>query len=285
MEKNESLSIAAGPLIQMAPLDVHSQDDNDNNGPEAVEEAVQTLQASNEGTVLMDASKRVSHCPPGLLSLNQFTHLSVHKEEQSECDCYTKCVGGPIIYSYVVRDHTGRKMFSVREYEDCCQQQCCGLERSFTLRFTDITGCEAITLRRLSACNFGSVELMVHSGPGSPIGYAVWSSCCLFKISSQLSIQNERRETVLKMAGETCMSMKCCGSRIHFQVSSLDGTIIGDISTYGSKLQYDIQLPLDLDVKLKAVILGACVSIDIMLFGKSEEGILCEILKVLKCSK
>ncbi|XP_062386441.1 phospholipid scramblase 1-like isoform X3 [Sardina pilchardus] len=262
MEKNESLSIAAGPLIQMAPLDVHSQDDNDNNGPEAVEEeAVQTLQASNEGTVLMDASKRVSHCPPGLLSLNQFTHLSVHKEEQSECDCYTKCVGGPIIYSYVVRDHTGRKMFSVREYEDCCQQQCCGLERSFTLRFTDITGCEAITLRRLSACNFGSVELMVHSGPGSPIGYAVWSSCCLFKISSQLSIQNERRETVLKMAGETCMSMKCCGSRIHFQ------------------------LPLDLDVKLKAVILGACVSIDIMLFGKSEEGILCEILKVLKCSK
>ncbi|KAG5286680.1 hypothetical protein AALO_G00017610 [Alosa alosa] len=127
---------------QMAPLDVHSQDDNDNNG----------LEASNEGTVLMDI--RTSHCPRGVLSLNQITHLVVQKN--SEDNGFTECCGGAIIYIYVVKDCTGRKMFRVLEEEDCCLQYYCTSGRSFTLHVPDITGREVITQIKPNVCNWDS---------------------------------------------------------------------------------------------------------------------------------
>ncbi|XP_076151876.1 phospholipid scramblase 1-like [Alosa pseudoharengus] len=264
----------AEPLIQMAPLDVHSQDDNDNNGPEAVaEEAVQTLQASNEGTVL-DASKRASHCPPGLLSLNQIPYLVVQKE--SKDNGFTECFGGAIIYTYVVKDRTGQKMFRVTEDEDCCLQYYCTSGRSFTLHVTDITGREVITFIKPNVCNCGTVEVEIQCAPGIPIGYIISTSASRPK----LTIQNERREPLLMMAIESCLPIRCCGGRFHLKITSLDGTIIGTISLVEDKTKYELQFPQDMDAKLKAIILGACVFIDIVFLGETESGMIWSVTKL-----
>lgn len=102
------------------------------------------------------------------------------------------------------------------------------------------------------------------------MGYVTqtWHPCL-----PKYTVQNERREAVLKITGP-CVPCRCC-TDIDFKIKSLDEkSIIGKISKHWTGVReaftnaddFGIQFPLDLDVKMKAVMLGACFLIDFMFF-------------------
>uniref|UniRef100_A0A8C4SUG7 Phospholipid scramblase n=1 Tax=Erpetoichthys calabaricus TaxID=27687 RepID=A0A8C4SUG7_ERPCA len=97
--------------------------------------------------------------------------------------------------------------------------------------------------------------LEVHAPPGTPIGYVVQN---WHPFIPKFTIQNENREPVLKY-------------RVHAVVAdvlSLDGNSeVGMITkqwggilreAYTNADNFGVQFPMDLDVKVKAVMLGAC---------------------------
>lgn len=79
---------------------------------------------------------------------------------------------------------------------------------------------------------------------------------------------------MLRISGP-CVICSCCAD-IDFEVKSLDDKyVVGKISKHWTGLikelftdvdNFGIQFPLDLDVKMKAVMLGACFLIDFMFF-------------------
>ncbi|XP_069329229.1 phospholipid scramblase 1-like isoform X2 [Eulemur rufifrons] len=180
---------------------------------------------------------------------------------------------------YEIKNSLGQRVYFAVEDNDFCTRNCCGPSRPFTLRIIDNMGKEVITLTRplrCSSCCFPCClqELEIQAPPGVPVGYVIqnWHPCL-----PKFTIQNEKREDVLKIAGP-CVVCSCCAD-IDFEVKSLDEQIVvGKISKQWSGLlreaftdadNFGIQFPLDLDVKMKAVMIGACFLIDFMFFEKT----------------
>lgn len=79
---------------------------------------------------------------------------------------------------------------------------------------------------------------------------------------------------MLRLTGP-CIVCSCCAD-VDFEIKSLDDKyVVGKISKQWTGLvrelftdvdNFGIQFPLDLDVKMKAVMLGACFLIDFMFF-------------------
>ncbi|XP_019388501.1 PREDICTED: phospholipid scramblase family member 5-like isoform X2 [Crocodylus porosus] len=146
-------------------------------------------------------------------------------------------------------------------------------------KIADNAGREVITVNRPLRCNSCLFpcflqELEVQSPPGTIAGYVVqnWDP-----LLPKFTIKNESKEDVLKIIGPyaTC---GCLGD-VDFEVKALNEiSPIGKISKYWSGFVNDvftntanfgIQMPVDLDVKIKAVMIGACFLIDLMFFEHS----------------
>ncbi|RXM36855.1 Procollagen-lysine,2-oxoglutarate 5-dioxygenase 2 [Acipenser ruthenus] len=140
--------------------------------------------------------------------------------------------------------------------------------RPFTIKVLDNYGQEVLTLSRPlkcvgCCCPCCLQELEVQAPPGNPIGYVIqdWHP-----LKPKFTIQNERKEPVLKMEGPCC-DCKCCSDTI-FEVKSVDEAhVVGKIckqwtgffrETFTDADNFGIQFPMDLDVKIKAVMIGAC---------------------------
>lgn len=103
----------------------------------------------------------------------------------------------------------------------------------------------------------------VSAPPGTILG-TVEQEWSIFKPS--FSVKNANGEVVLRIEGPFC-TMSICGN-VEFKVMSADGTReVGCISKQWSGLAremftdtdyFGITFPLDLDVRIKAVLLGAC---------------------------
>ncbi|XP_059124349.1 phospholipid scramblase 1-like isoform X2 [Peromyscus eremicus] len=115
------------------------------------------------------------------------------------------------------------------------------------------------------------IQMEVQAPPGVTIGYVVqtWHPCV-----PKFTVQNEKRQDVLKIVGPCIVCS--LGGNIDFKIKSLDEKIVvGRISKHWSGFlkelltdvdNFGIQFPIDLDVKIKAVMLGACFLIDFMFF-------------------
>ncbi|XP_021108452.1 phospholipid scramblase 1 isoform X2 [Heterocephalus glaber] len=204
------------------------------------------------GAPWMPAPPPPLNCPPGLEYLSQIDQILVHQQ----------------IELLEVEDN------------DCCTRNCCGASRPFTLKILDNLGREVITMERplrCTSCCFPCClqEIEIQAPPGVPIGYVTqkWHPCL-----PKFTVQNERREDVLKIIGP-CIVCSCC-SDIDFEIKSLDEqSVVGKISKQWSGLvreaftdadNFGIQFPLDLDVKIKTVMLGACFLVDFMFFESTD---------------
>ena len=82
----------------------------------------------------------------------------------------------------------------------------------------------------------------------------------------KLTVQNKRRQPQLKIHGPNVVCH--CSSDVNFDVKSLDETVVvGQISkqwvgflreVFIDADNFGISFPMELDVKVKAVLLGAC---------------------------
>lgn len=169
---------------------------------------------------------------------------------------------------YAISDASGQPLYFAAEDNDCCTRNFCGPARPFEMNILDThTHQEVIHISRpfrCSACCFPCYlqEMEISAPPGNVIGSLVqnWSV-----IEPNFSVKNEAGEIVLKIEGPcwTCS----CGGDVVFKVMTLDGKEVGNISKkwsgFGKELftdadNFGISFPVDLDVKIKAVLLGAC---------------------------
>ncbi|KXJ24994.1 phospholipid scramblase 2 [Exaiptasia diaphana] len=225
----------------------------------------------------MPAPQPPPDCPPGLEYLTQINQLLI----QQQVELLEAFTGFETNNKYKITNNLGQQVYFAAEDTDCCTRQCCGPGRPFEMKILDNFQREIIHLTRplrCSSCWFPCClqEIEVQAPPGTVVGYCVqdWSICI-----PKFSIQNANRETVLKIEGPFCQC-NICGD-VEFNVLSADGqNEVGKISKQWTGLvkemftdadNFGITFPMDLDVKMKAVVLGSCFLIDFMFFEEAQK--------------
>uniref|UniRef100_A0A8D0B6J8 Phospholipid scramblase n=1 Tax=Salvator merianae TaxID=96440 RepID=A0A8D0B6J8_SALMN len=216
-----------------------------------------------------------TNIPPGLEYLAQVDQVLIHQK----VELVEAFIAFETNNKYEVRNSMGQPIFHALEQNDCCTRNCCGSLRRFSMRLEDPTGREVLRMVRplkCVSCWFPCClqELEVQSPPGTTIGYVVQT---WHPFTPKFSIQNVEKETVLRVLGP-CFACSC-GGDVNFEVKTRDESRgVGRISKQWSGLlkevftdtdNFGIQFPMDLDVKIKAVLLGACFLIDFMFFEKT----------------
>ncbi|XP_051057139.1 phospholipid scramblase 1 [Phodopus roborovskii] len=223
----------------------------------------------------MDSNPSTSELPPGLEHLIPIDHILIHQD----FEFVEAILGFETANKYKIKNKLGQKVYYAVEESNCCTRNCCGDYRCFSMRILDNLGHEVVILKRPLRCSscfcpccLQKIEVQVP--PGVPIGFVIqnWHPCV-----PKFTVQNEKKQAVLKIVGP-CITCSCVGS-VDFEIKSLDEEIvIGRISKHWSGFlkelltdvdSFGIHFPLDLDVKMKAVMLGACFLIDFMFFESS----------------
>jgi len=221
-------------------------------------------------------------CPPGLEYLTQVDHLIV-KGKVELLEAFT---GFESANKYKIYNSLGQEVYYAKEDTDCCTRQVCGPGRPFLMNITDTRGQEVIRLDRPLRCGNGCLplpcclqEIEVQSPPGTLIGTVQqeWSFC-----NPKFVIKNEAGEaifrTVMEVCGGACTGW-CC-SDAELPLITMDGQEVGKITKQWSGLgkemftdadNFGINFPMDLDVKMKATLLGALFLVDFMYFEKQNQ--------------
>ncbi|XP_061525041.1 phospholipid scramblase 2-like [Phycodurus eques] len=215
--------------------------------------------------------------PPGLEYLTQIDQILIHQK----VELLEAFIGFETNNQYEIKNSLGQKIYKAKEKNDCCTRNCCGSLRSFDMKIKDNADREVIRLIRPFRCvscwcPCCLQEMEVQAPPGTTVGFVKqdWHP-----FVPRFSIQGPNKETLMKLEGP-CFACNCCGD-VNFELSGKDGgEPIGRISKQWSGLlkevftdtdNFGIQFPLDMDVKMKAVLLGACFLIDFMFFEKVGE--------------
>ncbi|XP_033839487.1 phospholipid scramblase 2 [Periophthalmus magnuspinnatus] len=215
--------------------------------------------------------------PPGLEYLTQIDQILIHQK----VELLEAFIGFETNNQYEIKNSLGQKIYKAKEKNDCCTRNCCGSLRSFDMKIKDNMDREVIRLIRPFRCvscwcPCCLQEMEVQAPPGVTVGYVKqdWHP-----FLPKFSIQGPNKETVLRLEGP-CFACNCCGD-VNFELKGKDGDhAIGRISKQWSGLlkevftdtdNFGIQFPMDLDVKMKAVLMGACFLIDFMFFEKVGE--------------
>uniref|UniRef100_F7AXM4 Phospholipid scramblase n=1 Tax=Ornithorhynchus anatinus TaxID=9258 RepID=F7AXM4_ORNAN len=184
---------------------------------------------------------------------------------------------------YEIKNGLGQRVYFAVEESLCFNRTFCAPLRSCALRIVDNTGREVIAVHRplrcISCwCPCYLQELEIQAPPGIVVGYVVqkWDP-----FLPKFTIQNENKEEVLKIVGPYAT----CGffGDVDFEVKTINEKLtIGKISKYWSGFvngvftntdNFGIHVPADLDVKIKAAMIGACFLIDLMFFEHSLAGL------------
>lgn len=217
-------------------------------------------------------------CPPGLQYLSKIDSIFVDQEIQM----LEVMTGYETNNKFAIKNKYGERIFYAYEETNCCTRNICGPIRPFEMIIVDNRGKEVIHLNRPLRCDcflcFCCLQSMtVEAPPGSVIGKIKEK----FRIiCPSFKIKNRRNETVLRIEGPCCRKIICCGlcGSVDFLITPPDGrTIIGKISKEWSGIVreaftdtdfFGIMFPVDLDVRMKAVLLGACILINSMYFER-----------------
>lgn len=156
------------------------------------------------------------------------------------------------------------------------------------MHITDNFGQEVIRVRRDFKCVFGcnccagcsccSMEISVEAPVGQTIGYVKQQRSCLQPI---YAVQDSESQTVLTIHGPACICPGPCdvGDQ-DFLVYDANGyQEIGKIMKQWSGFvqeyftdadNFGVNFPMDMDVRMKTVLLGAVFLIDFMFFENNE---------------
>ncbi|XP_013380673.1 phospholipid scramblase 1 [Lingula anatina] len=215
-------------------------------------------------------------CPPGLEYLSMIDQLLVHQQVEI-LEAFTDYETNN---KYEIKNSMGQRVYFAAEDTCCCTRNCCGKERPFDIQIMTPQGHEVIHLSRPLRCDtcwFPCClqKVTVEAPVGQVIGYVKqsWSVCV-----PKFAICNAEGDTVLRIEGP-CVPCSACGDVI-FDVKSADGEHqVGQVSKQWSGLvkelftdadNFGVSFPMDLDVKMKACMLGAVFLIDFMFFEKEK---------------
>nr|XP_044992940.1 phospholipid scramblase family member 5 isoform X2 [Jaculus jaculus] len=180
---------------------------------------------------------------------------------------------------YEIKNRLGQRIYFAVEENHCFNRTVCSTLRACTLRITDNSGQEVITVNRPLRCNSCWCpcylqELEIQAPPGTTVGYVSqkWDP-----FQPKFTIQNANKEDILNIVGP-CATCGCFGD-VDFEVKTINENLsIGKISKYWSGFvngvftnadNFGIHIPADLDVTVKAAMIGACFLFDFMFFEHS----------------
>ncbi|XP_069830334.1 phospholipid scramblase 1-like [Dendropsophus ebraccatus] len=233
--------------------------------------------AGDPPNLWMPRPAEIPNCPPGVEYLCQIDQLIIRQKTEL-LEVFT---GFETNNKYEITNSMGQKVYYAAEETSFCNRFFCGSARSFVIVITDNRGNEVMRLLRPLRCSCCLApcclqRLEVQAPPGIPIGYVIQT---WHPFLPKFTIQNERHENVLRIIGPF-LTCSCC-SDVNFMVKSVDeiyevGRISKQWAGFVNEMCTDadifgIQFPMNLDVKMKAVMLGACFLIDFMFFEYSEQ--------------
>ncbi|XP_037380556.2 phospholipid scramblase family member 5 [Talpa occidentalis] len=202
--------------------------------------------------------------PPGLEYLSQLDLIIIHQQ----VELLGMILGTETSNKYEIKNSLGQRIYFAVEESICFNRTFCSTLRSCILKITDNSGREVITVNRPLRCNSCWCpcylqELEIQAPPGTTVGYVAqkWDP-----FLPKFTIQNANKEDILKIVGPyaTCG----CFGDVDFEVITINENLtIGKISKYWSRFVNDvftnadnfgIHVPADLDVTVKAAMIGAC---------------------------
>lgn len=221
-------------------------------------------------------------CPPGLEYLCEVDQLLV----KQQVELFEVFTGWETANRYKVQNSLGQQVYFASEESDTISRQCCGASRGFVMHITDNSGQEVIRVSRDFKCcvccscfacddSFAHV-VQVEAPVGQIVGYVKQRQSC---IRPYYIITDANHEEVFSITGPPCCFMGCTWEQ-EFTVNGRDGyTQIGKVSKQWSGLlkelftdadNFGISFPMDLDVRMKAVMLGAVFLIDFMYYENNQ---------------
>ncbi|XP_069500732.1 phospholipid scramblase 3-like isoform X2 [Ambystoma mexicanum] len=191
--------------------------------------------ASSPQTAIVPYMAQIPGVPPGLEYLTQIDQVVVN-EKFSSAQRWGR--------NYELVNTLGQRIFTGKQ-----EVVCCGPPYNFHI--ADNNNKEVMQLLVPCQCTC-SPNLEIHCPPGNIIGYSVWNWSTFV---TSLSIQNATKQTVLVVVGPGFQT-NLFGD-VNFEVKSNDEThTVGMIRRESG--HFSVQFPLDLDVNIKAVLIGSC---------------------------
>ncbi|KAF4111228.1 phospholipid scramblase 1-like [Onychostoma macrolepis] len=271
----------SNPMLQSEVIERHSV-----NQPPPVQSVLKQSDPSNTAphqaqpyaAPAVPPAVQLFGVPPGLEYFTQIDQILIHQK----IECIEILTGFETNNQYEIKNSIGQEIYHAKEESDCFIRNFFGPAHGFKMHIKNNMDQEVVQLHRPMRCFLQEIE--VQAPPGVIIGYVKqeWSFLPKF------SILGPNNEELLKIQGPF-LPFRCCGD-IDFEVKGIIGEqSVGRITKQRSGLlkkcisdasNFCIQFPLDMDVKMKAVLLGACLFIDILFFDKGGN----LLLKLLKAS-
>lgn len=238
-------------------------------------------QGQQQGQVVqwMAAPGSVPGCPPGLEYLTMIDQLIV----KQQIELFEVFTGIEMKNKYKVFNNVGQQVYFAQEESECCMRICCGPARGFTINITDNNGMEVMRFIREFKCCAGCCwcansdccawVLSVEAPPGQPVGY-VRQECSGWKPHFGLYTTDD--QMLARIRGPCCVcNCPCCGD-VEFPVlAPSNEQQIGKVAKQWTGLIHEwltdadtfcVTFPMDMDVRMKATMMGALFLIDFMYF-------------------
>ncbi|XP_050041648.1 phospholipid scramblase 2-like [Dermacentor andersoni] len=218
----------------------------------------------------------IQGCPAGLEYLAQIDQLLVHQAIQ----ILEMLIPFEQQNKYVVKNSMGQFVFMALEQSDLLSRCFCGTIRPFQLSLLDYRNVEVLRLFRPLRCNCSLCwcclqEMDVRDASGASMG-SIRMECTI--IYPNFSILDSQGNVVLLVKGPFCTTSICCQDVV-FDILATDGVNkLGAITktwtgafreAFTDADNFTVTFPMDLDVKIKAVLLGAVFIIDFVFFESS----------------
>ena len=229
-------------------------------------------------------------CPPGLEYLTHLDQILVHQQ----VELFEAMTGIDMNNKYAVKNTVGQQCYFAYEETGLGMRMCCGSERGFKFHVVDNAGQEVMRITREFKCcagccwcagkDCGAWVVQVEAPVGNVVG-TIRQTCSYWY--TKMDIQDERGQTQLKiLQGPCCICPgPCCTCDFNFDVLPAAGGAVGNPAIGAVTKQYSgftkecftnatnfaITFPKDLDVKMKATLLGACILLDFMFFEQNDD--------------
>lgn len=186
---------------------------------------------------------RPADCPPGLECLISVDQVIIGFGQGNK---------------HSVNNSRGQKLFFVLDGSNCCVKRFCCDCKSFKTELLDHYGNALISLQRSSACCCCKPEMRVFAPLGTCIGTVKQTSALLRK---SYAVYDAREQQLLIVKGSSCTQPK------EHKILREQGETVGRMSKawadldrilFGKQTLVGVSFPLDLDVRLKTNLIGAC---------------------------
>lgn len=239
--------------------------------PNMMSGLVNTNQSQAQGD-WMPTPQPIHGVPPGLEYLSQIDQLVI-KQQVELLEMVTDIETNN---KYKVKNSMGQTVYKAKEKSGFCMRQCCGHNRSFKMEIKDNAGREVLKLDRPFNCNCICFPCCLHEmdvlSPitGQKLGHIKQN---WHLTHPRMTVYDSNMQAVFKIEGPCCGCNFC--SDVNFQVKDMNGSQIGLVQKQWTGIikesftdadNFSVTFPIDLDVKLKAVLLGAVFLVDFMYF-------------------